>query len=124
MLNSTTGKINVTANAQPVYVDGTQVHLNLPNPLPALPVVAPALSTEIVPFDTEADMPTNILALGVFVNDVNDSSLEWKEGYYSSDTPVYSIMKRIPQHEPWAGHEGLDKGQTDGSATDRFISGK
>jgi len=124
MLNSTTGKINVTANAQPVYVDGTQVHLNLPNPLPALPVVAPALSTEVIPFDAYAVTPTNILSLGVFVNSVNDSSLEWKEGFYASDTPVYSIMKRIPQHEPWSGHEGADKGTTNSSATDRFTSGK
>jgi len=119
--------IKSTAN---VYVDGAQVHLNLPGPgaLPAEPIVISALGIPtpdaLIPFDTGAEMPYNVPALGVFPNEKVDNTLEWKEGYYASDTPLISIMKRIPMHEPWSGHEGRDKERTTSSYTDIEVSGK
>jgi hypothetical protein len=137
-LSSIEGKVELKALADTidiqssanVYVDGAQVHLNLPGPgaLPATPIAISALQIPSIdakiPYDTGAEMPYNVPALGVFANPKTDDSLEWKEGYYAADTPLISIMKRIPMHEPWAGHEGLDKEQTSSAKTDIEISGK
>lgn len=126
------GKINMLASKEinittpsTVYVDGTTaVHLNLPGPgaTPAIPIVLPALSTNIpIPYETSAEGNKNIADLGVFENEKTDSSKTWSEGYYASDESLFSIMKRIPMHEPWSGHESLDKALTSSASTDREV---
>lgn len=38
-------------------------------------------------------------------NPLTDKALEWAKTRYLSTTPLKSIMKRVPMHEPWALHE-------------------
>ena len=119
--------INLTT-PQTVYIDGSSaVHLNLPGPgaVPATPIPISALSTSIpFPYDTSAEGSGNVAELGVFENSVTDSSLAWNEGYYQAEELLFSIMKRIPMHEPWTGHESGDGSQTSSSFTDRQTSGR
>lgn len=102
-----TDNINITTPGT-VYVDGSSaVHLNLPGPgaTPAVPVLIPALSTNIpIPYETNTEGNKNIADLGVFENEKTDGSLTWSEGYYASEESLFSIMKRVPMHEPWTGH--------------------
>jgi len=42
------------------------------------------------------------------LNSVTDIKLPWANKEYQSDEPLESIMKRIPQHEPWKEHENTD----------------
>jgi len=129
-LTTTEGKVEVKALADTidiqssanVYVDGAQVHLNLPGPgaIPADPIAIPSLSLNVpVPFDTQSEAAFSVAPLSLHTNPVTDVSLEWKEGYYLSDTPLYSIMKRVPMHEPWPNHETKNKDYTSMIATDR-----
>lgn len=46
--------------------------------------------------------------LSTHLNSVVDITLPWANKEYQSDEPLESIMKRIPQHEPWVGHENID----------------
>ena len=133
---SNTGSINLQALAQniniqtpqTVYIDGTSaVHLNLPGPgaIPATPIVLSALATNIpIPFDTSAEGGANVAEFGVYENPITDPSKPWNEGYYKSDDTLFSIMKRIPMHEPWALHEAGTREETSSSATDRQTSGR
>ena len=113
---------------QTVYIDGTSaVHLNLPGPVqpPAEPIVLSALATSIpIPFDTSAEYPKSATDLGVFENSTSDTSRPWNEAYYAGEETLFSIMRRIPQHEPWPGHEGKDKTLTNTTATDRENAGR
>jgi len=113
---------------QTVYIDGTgAVHLNLPGPVqpPADPILLSALATNIpFPFHPSAEGTANVGELGVFENPTTDTSRPWNESYYAGENPVYSIMLRIPQHEPWAKHEGADKQETNTAATDRETAGR
>jgi hypothetical protein len=53
-------------------------------------------------------------------NPVSSSKEKWEEKTrYQSKTPVKSIMKRIPMHEPWKLHENLDPTLVDTAKTDR-----
>ena len=133
---SITGSINLKAFAdniniqtpQTVFIDGTSaVHLNLPGPVqpPAESIVLSALATNIpFPFDTSAEDGANVAEKGVYENPITDPSKPWNEGYYKGDSVLFSIMKRVPMHEPWPGHEKADKSQTDSAATDRTTSGR
>lgn len=135
-ITSTEGTIDLLAVAQninlqtpqSVYIDGASaVHLNLPGPgaTPATPIPISALATSIpIPFDTSAETPRNVGELGVFPNSSSDLSRPWSEAFYVAEDPTYSIMLRIPQHEPWAGHEGRDKNETSSAATDRETMGR
>jgi len=113
---------------QTIYIDGSSaVHLNLPGPgaTPATPIPVSALATNIpIPFDTSAETPGNMPELGVFENPNSDLSRPWNEAYYASDDPLFSIMLRVPQHEPWPNHESSDKSQTSSGATDRETAGR
>ena len=126
-LKTLKGDINIQSQAT-VYVDGNSaVHLNLPGPgaTASSQVTIPALATSIpIPFDTSAETPANVGELGVFENSASDLSRPWNEAYYASDETLYSIMLRIPQHEPWSGHEGRDKSLTSSNATDRETAGE
>jgi hypothetical protein len=111
-----------------VYIDGNQaVHLNKPGPgaITATPIPVSALATNIpFPFHPSAEGTANVGELGVFENPTTDTSRPWNESYYAGENPVYSIMLRIPQHEPWAKHEGADKQETNTAATDRETAGR
>lgn len=126
-LQTTADNINIQT-PQTVYIDGTSaVHLNLPGPPqpPAEPIAVSALATNIpFPFETSAEGTANVSALGVFENPITDPSLPWNEGYYASEDTLFSIMKRIPMHEPWSLHESTDKEATSASRTDRETSGR
>jgi hypothetical protein len=133
---SITGSINLKAFAdniniqtpQTVFIDGTSaVHLNLPGPVqpPAEPIVLSALATNIpFPFDTSAEGTNNVAELGVFENPTSDTSKPWSEAYYQGEEALFSIMLRVPQHEPWPSHEGPDKTRTSSAATDREVAGE
>jgi len=122
-----TTDMNLTAFTD-VYIDGyNEVHLNKPGPGadPANQILLSALSTSIpFPYDTSAEGTANVSALGVFENPITDPSLPWNEGYYASEDTLFSIMKRIPMHEPWSLHESSDKTATSASRTDRETSGQ
>jgi hypothetical protein len=58
--------------------------------------------------------------LPVFENVVIDpNQAEWVTDRYDTMTPVESIMKRIPMHEPWPNHENLDPLSVKPDMTDR-----
>lgn len=58
--------------------------------------------------------------LPVHENIVTDSSEAWEnKNRYSVDTPLKSIMKRVPMHEPWALHENQAPAQLTPENTDR-----
>lgn len=56
-----------------------------------------------------ASSATRAVVLGLHDNPiVNPSTVPWKEKRYQDETPLKSIIKRIPQHEPWSLHEHLN----------------
>ena len=56
-------------------------------------------------------------ALARFDNPVVDGNGTWKDERYASGS-LSSIMKRVPMHEPWPGHENLDPASVKSDATD------
>ena len=59
-------------------------------------------------------------ALPVFENVVVDpAQAEWIGDRYDPGSPLESIMKRIPMHEPWPAHENLDPLSVKPDITDR-----
>jgi len=64
--------------------------------------------------------------LSLHQNAVVDITLPWSDGgverEYQSDEPLESIMKRIPQHEPWYKHEHMDPLAAAPPKTDRDIT--
>ena len=63
---------------------------------------------------------TPALSLGLHDNIVVDNAaVEWKSTRYQSEEPLQSIMKRVPMHEPWSGHENLDPLSVKPDITDR-----
>ena len=58
--------------------------------------------------------------LPVFENVVVDpAQAEWIGDRYDPGSPLESIMKRIPMHEPWPNHENLDPLSVKPDMTDR-----
>jgi hypothetical protein len=71
-----------------------------------------------------ATAATPTLALGVTGNIVvNPAEAEWVGQRYTSDTPLESIMFRIPMHEPWPSHENKDPLSFKPELTDREQAG-
>lgn len=62
--------------------------------------------------------------LSTHQNRVTDITLPWAGTEYQSETPLESIMKRIPQHEPWYNHENIDPLGFAPPKTDREITGE
>lgn len=62
--------------------------------------------------------------LSTHQNRVTDITLPWAGTEYQSETPLESIMKRIPQHEPWYNHENNDPLGFAPPKTDREITGE
>ncbi len=73
---------------------------------------------------TKATAATPSLALGVNGNVViNPAEAEWVGARYNTETPLESIMFRIPMHEPWPSHENLDPLSFKPELTDREQAG-
>jgi len=73
---------------------------------------------------TKSTAATPTLALGVNGNIViNPAAAEWVGARYNTETPLESIMFRIPMHEPWPSHENLDPLLVKPDLTDREQAG-
>jgi hypothetical protein len=71
-----------------------------------------------------ATAATPTLALGVNGNVViNPSEAEWVGARYNTESPLESIMFRIPMHEPWPNHENKDPLSVKPELTDREQAG-
>jgi hypothetical protein len=82
---------------------------------PAAPAAAAA---------TKSTAATPTLALGLNGNVViNPAEAEWVGARYNTETPLESIMARIPMHEPWPNHENLDPLSYKPELTDREQAG-
>ena len=69
---------------------------------------------------TAAELPEE---LTVFDITVTDESLAWKDTQYKSETPLSTILKRVPMHEPWQDHEHIDPTKCTPDLTDRDATG-
>ena len=77
-------------------------------------------ATEIHMNSSPATAATNAKALSTHSNPVVDpGGTPWKDKRYQSDSPLTSILKRIPQHEPWSLHEHLNPTECKPDKTDR-----
>ena len=73
---------------------------------------------------TTATAATPTLALGVNGNIViNPAEAEWVSARYNTETPLESIMFRIPMHEPWPNHENKNPLGVKPELTDREQAG-
>jgi hypothetical protein len=91
-------------NAANTTISGGNINLNGPDAAEAGPAT-PATPPEPLP---------------VFENVVIDpAQAEWISDRYNTLTPLESIMKRIPMHEPWPAHENLDPLSVKPDMTDR-----
>ena len=57
--------------------------------------------------------------LVTYQNRRTNSNLAWNESKYQENEPFNSIMRRVPQHEPWYEHENLKPLQVKKGALDR-----
>lgn len=100
-----------------VFVDSPagQIHLNKPGP-PASPteIASITLLTEASPTSARGVVPFTL-----WDNPVNDPDSEWAETTYLTTNSTNSIMRRIPEHEPWTNHETQDREATSKYETDR-----
>lgn len=55
---------------------------------------------------------------------VTDEKLSWKDKKYQVDDPFESIVKRVPMHEPWPGHENFSPEFLKPEFTDREKDGE
>jgi hypothetical protein len=94
-----------------IVMSGGAINLNGP--------AAPAAGSATT---STAAIPT--LALGINGNVViNPAEAEWVGARYNTETPLESIMFRIPMHEPWPSHENLDPLLVKPDLTDREQAG-
>lgn len=52
-----------------------------------------------------AEIADKIAPLNLHSNPVTDKDLDWSKTKFLESTPLQSIMRRIPMHEPWVLHE-------------------
>jgi hypothetical protein len=73
---------------------------------------------------TKSTAATPTLALGINGNIViNPAAADWVGARYNTETPLESIMFRIPMHEPWPNHENLNPLSWKPDLTDREQAG-
>ena len=77
------------------------------------------LNSGAAPAAGSAKKATKPTELPTFSVAVTDGKLSWSSTQYKSTKEVKSIMKRVPMHEPWAGHENLDPVSAAKDKTDR-----
>ena len=93
------GEIGVGSGGNIVMKASPDIHMNGPAPKDA--VAARRVDT-----------------FTLHLNPVTDGSLEWKDRYKSPDD-LFSIMKRVPMHEPWPFHEHFAPTEFKPTKTDR-----
>jgi hypothetical protein len=102
--NKLTSGGNMEIGAANTTISGGNINLNGPEAAAAGPATA-ATPPEPLP---------------IFENVVIDpNQAEWVTDRYDTMTPLESIMKRIPMHEPWPNHENLDPLSVKPDMTDR-----
>lgn len=114
-VTSVTGKIDIKAT-QNVHMDGAQIRMN--EGLSGTSDLA-AIATASTLLEPRPTTTTGIAPLSLWSNPKNDPEADWASTAYLTTETINSIMRRIPQHEPWTGHEGLDKDATSPQMTDR-----
>lgn len=114
-IQSVTGKIDVKAT-QNILMDGAQIRLNEGLSGTARPAAIAAVSTLLEPRPTTT---LGVIPLSLWTNPTNDAEGDWASTSYLTTESTNSIMRRIPQHEPWTLHEGPNKESTSKYATDR-----
>jgi hypothetical protein len=99
--NSMTAGINNSFLAATHLETAAAIHMNGPPAIPAIPAFAP----EDAP---ETDPPSIIKPLPTWPNLIVDPAVsEWIGTRHIAPYILNSIMRRIPQHEPWPQHENL-----------------
>lgn len=97
--NSMTAGVNNSFLAATHLETAAAIHMNGPPAVPALPAFAP----EDAP---ETDPPSIIKPLKLWPNVIVDPAVsEWIGTRHVAPYVLNSIMRRIPQHEPWPYHE-------------------
>lgn len=118
-ISSVEGKIDLKASTKPVHIDGTEIRLNENKAGVAEPASVASAATLLEPQPTATK---GVQPLSIFSNDRNDPEGDWASTAYLTTETINSIMRRIPQHEPWTGHEGVNKEPTSAAATDREVT--
>jgi len=96
-----------------VYVDGTEaVHLNLPGP-GAKPTISANGSTPAP--------SRHIQHMGVIQLWEKEITSKWENFNYYRSAQFETILKRVPTHEPWDGHENKAPNTNKKSSTDREV---
>lgn len=113
-LTATGGNTNIKSGGQHIET-ASVIHMNGPGATPATPALPPE--------DAEKqDPPAIIRALPVHQNIVISAEEDWAgNNRYFFPTPLPSIMKRIPMHEPWPLHENNASAVLTPKDTDREV---
>jgi len=114
-ITSLTGKIDIQAK-QNLHMDGAQIRMNEGLSVPSDLAVIATASTLLEPKPTAT---SGVQPLSLWSNPQNDAEGDWASTAYLTTEPINSIMRRIPQHEPWTLHEGVDRDSTGPASTDR-----
>lgn len=114
-LQSVTGKIDVKATGN-IHMDGANIRLNegLSSTSELAVIATPSTILEPQPTST-----LGVKELTVWTNPTNDPEGDWASTTYLTAESTNSIMRRVPQHEPWTLHETGNKDLTSKYATDR-----
>jgi hypothetical protein len=120
----TVGNLDLNTDGNNAFTSGGTSDINsggnLTQTAPRIDLNGP--TARIADIAEEADVADKILPLHLHPNFVTDIiNSEWVKKRYVADQGVASIMKRIPQHEPWPLHENLAPDFLTPGPTDREI---
>lgn len=125
----TKGNLDLNTDGNNAFTSGGTTDINaggnLTQTAPRIDLNGPAArvaeeAVEAVDADYSADVADKILPLHLHPNFVTDIiNSEWIKKRYVADKGLASIMKRIPQHEPWPLHENLAPDFLGPGSTDR-----
>jgi hypothetical protein len=96
---TTGGEIGVGSGGNIIMKASSDIHMNGPSPATA------AEARRVDQFSLN-------------INPIVDTSIPWKSRYQSTDQ-LFSIMKRVPMHEPWPFHENFAPAEFKPEKTDR-----
>ena len=116
-VTSVTGKIDIKATEN-IHMDGAQIRMNEGLSITSVPAAIATASTLLEPRPTA---PLGVKKLSLHTNAKNDPEGDWASTAYLTTETINSIMRRIPQHEPWTGHESVNRDATSSEVTDREI---
>jgi hypothetical protein len=127
----TKGNLDVNTDGNNAFTSGGTTDINsgggLTQTAPRIDLNGPTAriadeAVEAVDDEFIADVADKVLPLHLHPNFVTDiANSEWVKKRYVADVGVASIMKRIPQHEPWPLHENLAPDFLGPGSTDREI---